>query len=112
MQTAADFKFGVYEHYKGGIYTAFMLVRHHDSGHPMVVYCSHETGNVCVRPLLGWYPGNGNGPTSDSDGWLDEVTRAIVKDKVGRDIEYSGPRFRYLGEPKDFPFTMKMLAPV
>ena len=79
----SDFKFGVYEHYNGGRYTAFMLVRHHDTGQLMVVYVSHEKGTVNARPLRGW-------TNHDPDGFLDELRLP------GREHEVV-PRFRYLG---------------
>ncbi len=40
---------GVYEHYKGGHYAALMLVAHHETREPMVVYTSLLKGNVQVR---------------------------------------------------------------
>jgi Protein of unknown function (DUF1653) len=85
----ADFKLGIYEHYKGGRYTAVMVVQHHQTREPMVVYVSHERGSVNCRPLRGWKFGGdfSDGPAVDPDGFLDEVT--LADDKV--------PRFSYVG---------------
>jgi hypothetical protein len=86
----ANFKFGVYEHYKGGRYTAIMIVQHHDTRRPMVVYTSHEKGSINCRPLRGWAGAIQGGPNAqlhDPDGWLDEI----------HSPGYSGPRFRYVG---------------
>lgn len=74
-----EFRAGRYRHYKGGLYNALYLVRHHHEGQPMVVYLSVEKQTLNVRPLRGW--------TTDPDGWLDPVT-----------IEGSVvPRFTYVG---------------
>lgn len=74
------FHFGVYRHYKGGLYTAYGIVRHHDSGQKMVVYMSHEKGTHNVRPLSGW--------AEDPDGWTDKVINS-----AGKRVD----RFAYLG---------------
>lgn len=60
---------GVYEHYKGGLYTVLAIVRHHEHREPMVLYVSHTTGNAQVRelrqsPLWG---------THHVDAWTDVV---------------------------------------
>ncbi len=89
---APDFKLGVYEHYKGSRYTALMIVRHHDTGKPMVVYASHEKGTLNVRPLWGWH-GSVAGELHDPDGWLDDVTGPTYEPPHG----YRGPRFKYIG---------------
>ena len=80
---APNFKLGVYEHYKGGRYTALMVVRHHDTGKPMVVYASHEKGTLNVRPLWGWW----QPALRDAYGWLDKIDTTA----------YTGPRFKYIG---------------
>lgn len=72
----SDFKLGIYEHYKGGRYTAIMVVQHHGTRELMVVYVSHERGSVNARPLRGW--------DGDTDGFLD-------------DLPDGRPRFRYVG---------------
>lgn len=60
---------GVYQHYKGGLYTVIGFVRHHGTGKPMVLYVSHEKGHTNCRPLDGW-----DGPDGvDCDGFRDEV---------------------------------------
>lgn len=43
------FRSGIYKHYKGGLYRVLFLVRHHDSGEPMVVYASLDRGTLNVR---------------------------------------------------------------
>lgn len=59
---------GLYRHTKsGGLYTALGIVRHHETGQPMVVYFSHTHGSVSTRPLYGFV-----GPRcSDPDGFAD-----------------------------------------
>lgn len=59
---------GLYRHTKsGGLYTVFGLVRHHETGNPMVVYYSHGHGSVSTRPLYGF-----EGPRcSDPDGFVE-----------------------------------------
>jgi hypothetical protein len=59
---------GVYRHTKsGGIYTVFGLVRHHETGHPMVIYYSHSHGTLSTRPLHGFV-----GPRcADPDGFAE-----------------------------------------
>ncbi|HMI84858.1 MAG TPA: DUF1653 domain-containing protein [Polyangiaceae bacterium] len=59
---------GLYKHTKsGGLYTVLGLVRHHETGNPMVVYYSHGHGSVSTRPLYGFV-----GPRcSDPDGFAD-----------------------------------------
>ena len=44
---------GVYQHYKGGLYTVVATPRHHESRRPYVLYVSHEYGSLNVRPLEG-----------------------------------------------------------
>jgi hypothetical protein len=97
VQDVANFKFGIYEHYKGAKYTALMIVQHHDTRRPMVVYVSHERGSINCRPLRGWHraPTASESMCVDIDGWLDEVD---VHDplKTGERV----PRFRYIGPSK------------
>jgi hypothetical protein len=59
---------GVYQHYKGGMYTAVGLVTHHETRQPMVLYFSHHNGTYNVRPLNGW--------EGDADGWNDHVEKS------------------------------------
>lgn len=94
----ANFKLGIYEHYRGGRYTALMIVQHHDTRRPMVVYASHERGSINCRPLRGWTGAatvTGGLWPHDPDGWLDEVD---VHDplKTGERV----PRFKYIGPSK------------
>lgn len=78
-----EFKFGIYRHYKGDLYTALAIVFHHETRSPMALYFSHAKGSVNVRPLRGW--------PSDPDGWFDKVT---VKQIAGSP---EIPRFKYMG---------------
>lgn len=89
----SNFKLGIYEHYKGGRYTALMIVQHHDTRKPMVVYVSHERGSINCRPLRGWDGGEYAGRLHDPDGWLDAVD---VPNGDGTDTARL-PRFKYIG---------------
>jgi hypothetical protein len=62
---------GLYRHTKsGGLYTVLGLVRHHETGNPMVVYYSHGHGSVSTRPLHGF-----TGPRcADPDGFAERFT--------------------------------------
>jgi hypothetical protein len=51
-ETQEAFRPGIYRHYKGGMYTALMLVKHHESRTPYVLYISHTYGGANVRPLF------------------------------------------------------------
>jgi hypothetical protein len=62
------FRPGLYRHTKsGGLYTALGIVRHHETGYPMVLYYSHAHATLSVRPLYGY-----TGPRcADPDGFAD-----------------------------------------
>lgn len=79
----AEFRPGVYRHYKGGLYTAFALGRHHETGRTLVLYKSHERGTVNVRPLVGW--------PDDPDGWTVPV---VLEPKSGE--RHMVPRFSFV----------------
>jgi hypothetical protein len=88
--TAVDgFRPGVYRHYKGGMYRALMLVKHHDTRFDMVVYLSYDKHSINCRPLNGWAMRGPNACT-DPDGWND-----VVRDEAGNMVR----RFEYVGEP-------------
>jgi hypothetical protein len=90
-QYAAEFKLGLYEHYKGGRYSAIALVTHHETRAPMVLYVSHTYGGVNVRPLVGW--------TGDADGFVDTVS--VRLEGLGNQ---QLQRFKYIGPlPSDTP---------
>ena len=79
-----SFRPGVYEHYKGGTYTALRLIPHHDQRFEMamVEYVSHTYGNIAYRewaqsPLWG----------RPVDAWTDLVTYPDGS---------KGPRFRWM----------------
>lgn len=101
-----DFKPGVYEHYKGGLYTALMLVTHHETKHLYVVYVSHTTGETWLRPL----------DKQGEDSWLFPVWISFGEiDQNGAETGSWVPRFKYLRptdaavfENKDLgtPFTV------
>lgn len=67
-----SFRPGKYTHYKGGHYAALMLVRHHETREPMVVYVSEEKGNVQVRELRQPSP-RADGSWPHIDAWTDIV---------------------------------------
>jgi hypothetical protein len=87
----SNFKLGIWEHYKGGRYTALMIVQHHDTRKPMVVYCSHERGSINCRPLRGWHGAVSGVLPHDPDGWLDDIPVTIPGGPS------TVPRFRYIG---------------
>jgi len=89
----AVFKPGLYQHYKGGLYSALFLLTHHHTRKPMVVYTSLAYGGVNARPLVGW-PG-------DEDGWFD-----WKKDPVSG---IAITRFTYIGDlPSDTPAAERL----
>ena len=63
----AAFKPGLWRHYKGGLYSALMLVTHHETRAPWVLYVSHTYGGTNIRPLWGGAPG-------EPDGWFTHLT--------------------------------------
>lgn len=70
----AEWKPGIYRHYKGNLYEALMLARHSETEELMVVYRAlYGDGGVWVRPY---------------SMWAETVT---VKGKTV-------PRFEYVGE--------------
>ena len=75
-----SFRPGLYQHYTGPTYTALGLVEHHETHLPYVLYVSHTTGKVKLRPLKP-VPG-------DPDAWSDWV------EHEGKRVR----RFAYLGE--------------
>lgn len=60
-----DFKPGIYDHYKGGIYVALFVVAHHESGERFVAYVSCDHKTTRVRELA----------TPGKDSWCDVVGR-------------------------------------
>jgi hypothetical protein len=69
---------GLYRHIKsGGLYTVFGLVRHHETGTPMVVYYSHQHGSVSTRPIHGFTTPR----CSDPDGFVERF--ALITDRPG-----------------------------
>ena len=75
----------LYRHYKGPLYTALGIVEHHETHLPYVLYVSHTTGKVKIRPLKP-VPG-------DLDGWDDWVSTGR-SDFEGKRVK----RFTYLEE--------------
>lgn len=73
-ETAKNFKFGLYEHYKGGQYRAIEIACHHDTLEEWVVYVGlYGDNRHFIRPL---------------NMFLENVeVDGVVK-----------PRFQYLGE--------------
>lgn len=59
---------GLYRHIKSGaLYTVLGLVRHHETGKPMVLYYSHGHGTLSTRPLHGFATSR----CSDPDGFAE-----------------------------------------
>jgi hypothetical protein len=85
MEEKHEFRPGLYQHYKGGLYTALMLVMHHETRQPMVLYISHSNASINVRPL--------NSVEGDPDGWK---TWVEVKNLGTGRMEYL-ERFEYKG---------------
>lgn len=95
---ADDFKPGIYTHYKGGMYTALMLVRHHETRELLVLYVSHKTGNIQVRELR--QPEMADMGTvqlqpSRVDAWTDVVEWQVPMPDGSAATH--GPRFVYVG---------------
>lgn len=82
---------GLWQHYKGGLYTVIGTGTHHETRKPMVMYVSHTYGGINLRPVRGW-PG-------DPDGWNDSV------EHEGKRV----PRFTFLGDlPSDVPIDKRV----
>ena len=75
----------LYRHYKGPLYTALGIVEHHETHLPYVLYVSHTTGKVKIRPL--------KPVPNDPDGWDDWVSTGR-SDFEGKRVK----RFTYLEE--------------
>jgi len=75
LKIAVEFPHGLYQHYKGGLYTTLSVAIEEASVQAVVVYRSHENGALWTRP------------------WA-EFTRLI--EFQGRQV----PRFRWLGDSK------------
>lgn len=51
-ETAQNFRFGVYEHYKGSHYRALQIVCHHENFEEWVVYQAlYGDGRCFIRPV-------------------------------------------------------------
>ena len=50
LNIAAEFQHGLYQHYKGGLYTTLHIAIEEASVQPVVVYRSHENGALWTRP--------------------------------------------------------------
>lgn len=85
-------RLGNYQHYKGGLYTAIAIVKHHETQQDMVLYLSHQTGTLTVRPLEKMEIVGG----VDADAWSDSIDEG----------HGAVPRFRYIGpEQINTPMT-------
>ena len=69
MDELPKFRLGNYRHYKGGTYSALALVTHHETRQVMVLYVSHKTGELTVRPLKKMEIVGG----VDTDAWNDWI---------------------------------------
>lgn len=78
------FKPGVYVHYKGGQYTALMLVRHHETRELSVVYLSHKYGTMSIREWA----------KAGVDSWSDHVNAAGEVVPMDAVTLSTVPRFR------------------
>lgn len=78
-----NFKPGVYRHYKGGMYVALQLVRHHETQALYVVYISMSYGHVHLREWA----------TPGADSWIDKVMHPASYSRAGEWIQ----RFTYVG---------------
>ena len=85
-----SFRPGIYLHYKGSVYAAHMVVRHHETREPMVVYTSLTKGNVNVREMH--KPQDGRA----CDAWTDYVA---WNQGVEVPPTYSGPTQGPTGKP-------------
>jgi hypothetical protein len=79
----SNFKPGLYRHYKGGVYTAIQLVRHHEKKEPYVVYLSMNNGRMYLREWC----------TPGADSWADMVQ---YRDTFGNLTGEVVPRFKFL----------------
>ena len=87
----STFRPGLYEHYKGGLYLALMIVEHHETREPYVVYLSTGHNTINIRPWA--KPGE--------DSWTDSVYAKRTIECCYNDIviaEGQTPRFRYVGK--------------
>lgn len=84
------FRPGVYEHYKGGKYTALRLIPHHEHRFAlaMVEYVSHTYGNIAYRE---WAQSELWGRSVDA--WIDPVS---WPDRDGAPGGPVGPRFKFV----------------
>lgn len=85
-----SFQVGNYRHYKGGTYTALALVTHHETREPMVLYVSHTTGTLTVRPLNPMHivSVGGHERYIDPDAWNERVEH---EGRMVRRFTYVGP---------------------
>lgn len=87
---APEFRPGIYQHYKGGTYAALMMVAHHETREPMVVYTSLEKGNVQVREWKQPYP-----QERGIDAWTDVVKWEVSIPTFDPGITHA-PRFIFI----------------
>lgn len=97
MTPTIEFKAGKYVHYKGGHYSAIMLVAHHETREPMVVYVSQERGNVQVRELRQPSP-RADGSWPHIDAWTDVVEWKVPLPDGS--MATHGPRFIFVEDFK------------
>jgi hypothetical protein len=51
---SSDVKFGIYRHFKGGIYEVLSIAKHSETLEDMVVYRNVLNGDCWVRPSSMW----------------------------------------------------------
>lgn len=92
LDAVLAFRRGLYRHYKGGIYDAVDLVRHHDTGLAWVLYRSREHGTLNVRPLMS-HQRLVVSTQEEASAWNDTV--------MAEDTGYEVPRFEFLAPPAE-----------
>jgi hypothetical protein len=73
MSQTPEFRPGIYMHYKGGLYSAFGLIMHHETREPAVDYVSHTKGNRQYRELRQPLPFGLHPVDRNVDAWTDVV---------------------------------------
>lgn len=84
----ADFRPGLYQHYKGAFYYALFLLTHHDTGEVFVAYVSQDHLASGVR-LREW-------ASSGKDSWTDRVVVDLETDD-GVTRRATVQRFEWVG---------------
>jgi len=89
----STFRPGLYEHYKGGRYLALMLVEHHETREPYVVYTSLGHGTVNIRP----WAKPGEDSWTDMVYFKDSIESKCCYQEITLDAGQKRPRFKFIG---------------